>query len=124
MGEVFHLIDEESGRCLLGKVRVARGFGDRLVGLMFRRQLDPEEGLIFEKCTSIHTCFMRCRIDAVFVDEGWRISDWRENLGPWRFVWGRHSRHVVEMSAGSITRLGLRKGQALLRRKVPVPGSS
>lgn len=48
--------------------RVARSFRDRARGLLGERSLPPGEGLLIERCSAIHTCFMKFTIDAAFLD--------------------------------------------------------
>ena len=71
------------------RVKVARGFFGRLLGLMFRRDLAADEGLLIERCRAIHTCFMRFPIDATFLDRENRVVRVVRNIPPWRLcVWG------------------------------------
>ncbi|MBQ6341475.1 MAG: DUF192 domain-containing protein [Kiritimatiellae bacterium] len=68
---------------------VARSFGERLRGLIGRRDLPPGRGLLILRCNAIHTFFMRFPIDAVFYDRQDRVVRTVRNIRPWRlFVWG------------------------------------
>lgn len=68
---------------------VARGFLDRLKGLIGRRGLPPGRGLLILRCNAIHTFFMRFAIDATFYDRHDRVVKRVRNIRPWRpFVWG------------------------------------
>jgi len=79
------------------RVRVADTFASRFRGLMGRRSLEPGEGLLLVRCGSIHCCFMRFPIDAVYLDRELRIVG-VETVRPWR-MGGRFSgaRHVLEV---------------------------
>lgn len=95
-------------------IRVAGGFVQRMKGLMFRESLADGCGLYIPRCNSIHSFFMRFKIDAVFVDRAFVIVKIIENLMPWRitgFNWG--ARGVIELPAGTCSRYGLRKGDTL-----------
>ncbi len=71
------------------KIVVARTFWARFKGLMFRKDMPCDEGLLIERCNSIHTCFMRFPIDAVFYDKRGGIVKEVKNIKPWRWcVWG------------------------------------
>lgn len=59
----------ESGH-LIARVEVARSFWPRFRGLMLRRSMDPEEGVLFPRCGSIHTFLMRMPIDVIFLRDG------------------------------------------------------
>ena len=68
----------------ISRIRVARGFWARLAGLMFRSDFPQDEGLLFERCHAIHTCFMRFPIDATFLDGAGRAVKTVRNIPPWR----------------------------------------
>ena len=93
-------------------VKKADTFITRLKGLMFRKKPLENEGLWITPCNSIHMCFMHFPIDAIFLDEQNNIVHLVSELQPWRFVLpvkGAYS--VIELSAGSIKRMNLQKGQ-------------
>ena len=71
------------------KIKVARTFPERLKGLIGTKSLAPDEGLLIERCTCIHTFFMRYPIDATFLDRENRVVKVVRGIRPWRpFVWG------------------------------------
>ena len=86
----------------------------RFKGLMGRKALEENRGLFLAPCSSIHMCFMRFSIDAVYVDRDFRIMKVTENLEPWIGVsacigaWG-----VMELAAGTAGRLRYEKGMKL-----------
>ena len=53
------------------KIKYARKFKDRLIGLMFKKSINY--CLCFEKCNCIHTFFMRENIVVVFTDKNGNI---------------------------------------------------
>jgi hypothetical protein len=83
------------------RARVARTFWQRLRGLIGLKGLKPGEGLLIERCSSIHTCFMRFAIDATFLDASFRVVRKVENIRPWRLcvLGGRGARHVLETAS-------------------------
>ena len=85
----------------------------RLRGLMGRRELAPGEGLLLRPTPSIHTCFMRFPIDAVFLDAELRVLSVEPDLRPWRFAGRRRTRAVLELPSGEAERLGLEPGAVL-----------
>lgn len=99
---------------LLRDLEIAESFFARGRGLLGRASLGPEQGLWIRPCNNIHTWFMKFPIDCVFVDRGLTVRSLREHVQPWRMVmpqWKAHS--VIEMPAGSISRLGIRVGEVL-----------
>jgi uncharacterized membrane protein (UPF0127 family) len=85
----------------------------RLRGLMGRRALAPGEGLLLKPTPSIHTCFMRFEIDAVFLDSDLRVLDVKSQLGPWRLAGRRGACAVLELPGGEARRVGLEPGAVL-----------
>ena len=92
----------------------ATTFLARLRGLMLRPPLPPAHGLLLAPCASIHMCFMRFAIDAVYLDDARRILKIAPHLLPWlglsccRGAWG-----CLELPAGAAARLGLTVGERL-----------
>lgn len=80
---------------------VAHTLFARMLGLIGRRTLPPNEGMLILKCNAIHTCFMRFAIDATFLDKNDRVVKVVRNIRPWRFfVWGGwRANKVLETAA-------------------------
>jgi uncharacterized membrane protein (UPF0127 family) len=92
---------------------VADGFLTRLRGLLGRRELPRDEGLLINPCSSIHTWFMRFPIDVVFLDRDLRVVRVAADVGPWRLRWGRRARQVLELAAGEAAARGIGVGDRL-----------
>lgn len=94
------------------QVKIADTFLTRLCGLMMRRPLPPATALLIAPCNSIHMCFMRFAIDAVYLDRQGKILKITRHLRPWLGLsacW--HAYSVLEMTAGQADALGLQPGQ-------------
>lgn len=67
------------GQPLLKQVKWCASFGAKLRGLMFRRSLAPDEGLVLVEArssiaaTSIHMFFVPFDIAAIWLDEDYRV---------------------------------------------------
>jgi uncharacterized membrane protein (UPF0127 family) len=85
----------------------------RMRGLLGRRELPAGEGLLLTPAPSIHTAFMRFEIDVLFLDADLRVLRIVERLHPWRAVFHRHARSVLELSAGEVLRAGTQVGDRL-----------
>lgn len=99
---------------LISDLRVAKTFLARGLGLIPKKTMTGEEGLLFFKTQAIHTCFMSFAIDCVFVDENLKVVALLENLKPWRFsklYWRAYG--VIELAGGSIKRLNIQMGDQL-----------
>jgi uncharacterized membrane protein (UPF0127 family)/Flp pilus assembly protein TadG len=105
------------------RVRVASSFIGRFRGLMMAGLLQRDEGLLLTRCSSIHTCFMRQNIDVLYLDAVGVVNRCVSDLPPWRMSLrsyrdghdgpGSETRHVLELRAGTISRLKIRKGARL-----------
>lgn len=98
-------------RCLLAETPLTR-----LRGLLGRAGLEGGEGLLLRPASSIHTCFMRFPIDAVFLDGESRVLKVVGELAPWRFAGCRGAKAVVELAAGEAARAGVAAGERLVVR--------
>jgi uncharacterized protein len=87
---------------------VADSFLTRLRGLLGRRELPPDEGLLINPCSSVHTWFMRFPIDVVFLDRDLRVVRVAADVRPFRLRWGRGARQVLELAAGEAAKRRIR----------------
>lgn len=110
----FRVTNRTKQRVLGDKVREARGFADRFVGLMGRKDLSMGEGLHLVPCSSIHTFFMRIPIDVLFLDVEGKVVRAIQALPPWRAtpVCFR-ARTVLELPAGVLSASGTEEGDVV-----------
>jgi uncharacterized membrane protein (UPF0127 family) len=89
---------------ILGEnVKLASSFSERLLGLMFIKEMKNMDGLILEPCNSIHNCFVRFPIDVIFLSKDNVIVKIIRGFKPWRFSWIYFkSRRVLELPNGVI----------------------
>lgn len=96
------------------RTRVARSPWQRAVGLIGRTSIGADDAVLFERCSSIHTLFMRMPIDVVFLDGERRAVKTFSNVPPWRLYVGcREARSVLEMAGGELQRRGIKTGDSL-----------
>jgi uncharacterized protein len=99
---------------IIPKVYVASGFFTRFLGLMGRKEIPPDEAVLFPKCNSIHTFFMRFAIDVVLVGSDGHVTEVREAMMPWQMMLPRReAKHIIEMKAGVAKKLGITVGAKL-----------
>lgn len=95
-------------------VKLAQNFFTRSVGLISRKEIKNNEGLVIKPCCSIHTFFMKFNIDVLFVDKNNKIIAMHENVHPFRILpMYFASNYVVELSAGSIFNKNIKKGDEI-----------
>ena len=99
---------------LATKVRKADSFFTRLVGLLKRRTLGPEEALWLIPSKGIHTIGMKFPIDVIFLDKSNVVLGAISELAPYRItgvrLWG-HS--VLELPKGTLRKTRTEVGDEL-----------
>ena len=106
-------VTDGQGRVLCERCSIADRALSRLRGLLGRSELPPGEGLLLRPTPSIHTWFMRFRIDVVFLDRELRVLAVRSELRPWRMAVQPGARAVLELAAGEARGRGIRPGVEL-----------
>lgn len=96
------------------QVKVAKNFFTRTIGLLSRKSLSKEEGLVIKPCSSIHTFFMKFAIDVLFINKKGQIIALYENVKPWKIL-PLHftSSYVIELPAGTILDKNIDKGDVV-----------
>jgi len=84
-------------------VKVAESFFARLKGLMFVSEMVGYDGLLIKHCNSIHTCFMKFKLDVVFLNDDYQIKKIIRGIVPWRIT-GIYlqATQVLELKSGAI----------------------
>ena len=127
---------------LADHAELADGFLSRLTGLLSRSSLGEGGALMFPRCRSIHTCFMRFPIDVLFLKTapGSKLQASSKNLQPaacslqlasssqptrgvvvklvhslrpFRVVWAADADTVIECPAGTVLRTDTKAGELL-----------
>jgi uncharacterized membrane protein (UPF0127 family) len=99
---------------IAARVRRANRPWSRLVGLLGRRRLAGDEGLLLVPCTSIHTAFMLFPIDVLYLNREHTVVKSVRALRPFRLsacFKGGHS--VLELPVGAIEASGTQPGDRL-----------
>lgn len=109
------LLNSNTGKYLAGYSFYARNLLVRLTGMICRRFVCGKfDALIFEKCSSVHTCFMRFPLDLVFIDRENKVVSVHRRVRPWKFVFGgRGASAVIELPPGAIDFSGTEKGDII-----------
>ena len=87
------------------EVKVANNFKDKLLGLMFKKNIDY--GLLIKNCKSIHTFFMREAIDVLLLDKNNKILKINRNINPNRILIYKTKKrtNILELPSNSSTYL-------------------
>src|ERR671931_2619048 len=102
------------GAVVCRRCRIADTPVVRMRGLLGRKELRSDEGLLLSPCSSIHTWFMRFPIDVVYLESDLTVVGIRERVKPWRLTGWRGARSVLELPAGACEQKGMRPGDRLV----------
>lgn len=114
MKQMQHIaMENPQGRMVRLRIGIASTFLRRLSGLLFRRPLHRNEGLLITHCSSVHMFGMRYGIDVVWLDRSGSILKCTAGLKPWRASACKGAWAALEMAEGTIARLDLRPGKRM-----------
>ena len=75
-------------------------FKDRLLGFMFKKNITT--GLLFERCNSIHTLFMKEDIDVIGLDDNNKVVGYKKCLKTYKFLKIKGAKKIIELPHNSI----------------------
>lgn len=111
----FSVRNEARGTVLAINAKLASSFGARFFGLMGRKGVDAGGGILLTKSASIHSCFMRFRFDAIFLDNENRVVKIVPSMRQWWFAFGgRGAKDTLELPAGTAERTNTQTGDILV----------
>ncbi len=87
----IRIINLTTRKSIFEKAYLTENFQERLVGLMFRRDISDFDALVIDKCDAVHTFFMMFEIDVIFLNKDKVVIDIQRNLSPFRI-----SRFVID----------------------------
>jgi uncharacterized membrane protein (UPF0127 family) len=115
-----------AGAMLPVTVELARSDEERARGLMYRRELAPEAGMLFLFSeTQPRSFWMKntlLPLDMLFIDDGGRVAGLIERAEPLTISPqdpGVSSRYVLEVNGGWAARHGVRPGDRVVFENVP-----
>ncbi len=112
--KLITIVNRTKGAVVATRISVADTFLTRLVGLLGRKGLDADCGLLIQPSSGVHTFGMRFPIDIVALDRQLRVRAIWHGLRPWRtsdVSWKTHA--VLELPAGHIQHNALEAGDQL-----------
>lgn len=88
-------------------IEIANTFKTRFLGLMGKKEI--KTGLIFPKCNSIHTFFMRCNIDIIMLNKNKEIIYYKKGMKKNRILVKKDVYYTIELPENSINDLNLKE---------------
>jgi uncharacterized membrane protein (UPF0127 family) len=107
------LLNTTRDTVLAEDVRLAESMWDRFWGLMGRKGLPEQAGVLIRPCSSIHTAFMRFPIDVVFLDRSLKVVKVSAAVKPFRAAIAGGAHSALELNAGAAERARVEKGDQL-----------
>ena len=95
-------INVTKGVALATELEIATSFAARSKGLLGRRGLPKDGGMLIDPCPSVHTWFMLIPIDVIFLDNKNRVVGLRPNMKPWGMAWSWRGAKTIELPVGVI----------------------
>ncbi len=107
---------KNDSKVLLTDLRIANTFLSRLIGLLNRKSLSYQEGLLFPKCNAIHMIGMRFSIDVVFMDKDGKVVKVLEKFPPGRVMFWpvKGAYYTLEVKSGWCRRHNVKEGDVLV----------
>lgn len=83
------------------KIKIAKSFKDKLIGLMNKKNIDY--GLLITNCKSIHTFFMLENIDILLLDQNNRILMINRDVSPNKILIykNKNKTNILELPANT-----------------------
>ena len=118
MARELELRNRRTNEVIASRVRLADNPWTRLVGLLGKKSLPLGEALMIRPCSSVHTFFMRFRMDAIFVDRENHVLRVKHDMGPFQVAGASRSRFVIEFMGGSLQAFDIEPDDELLLTEV------
>ena len=112
--QTVQIVNLTKGVVIAQQAELAASLGQRMKGLLGRKNLSASEALILKPCSAIHTFFMCFPIDVLFVDKNMQIVKLIQNMSPNRLSPPiLASQMVIELPAGKISQTATQIGDRL-----------
>ena len=106
--------NESQGTYVCRAARLADTSLSRFVGLLGKRSLSEEDGLLIRPSSGVHTWGMSMHIDILALDGKDRVWAAYDNVGPWKLRGiSFRTKSVLELPAGRIARCSVAVGDQL-----------
>lgn len=108
------ITNTDNNKVVGNQIYLANTMLSRFIGLMSKKELKEEEGLLLTPCNSVHMMFMKFPLDIVFLNRKNQVIFMIENLKPWRIspVILR-AQSVLELPIGTIAKAELKRDHTL-----------
>jgi uncharacterized membrane protein (UPF0127 family) len=107
--------NRQRGTVLGEAIEVADTAVQKVKGLLGRDCLLDGQGLLFKKCSSLHTFFMTFPIDIVFMNKDCKVLKVSHNVKPFHLVAAPlRAYYALELPASAVSKSQTRVGDSLM----------
>ncbi len=100
-----------NNKVLVEEVELANHMVSRFMGLMFRKSMKDEHGLILIPCNQVHTFNMKFDIDVISLDKDNKVLEIYDSVKPNKVCKGvKNAKKVLELNPGIANKFGLSVG--------------
>lgn len=113
----YSVILDETGEVIVNNCTLAASFMTRLMGLMFRSDMNDNEALLIIPCNQVHTLNMRFALDLVFIDRMGNVVHEEKDVSPGKLLKPvKNAWAALELKGGKLG--SLEKQQSLSGLKI------
>ena len=115
--KTIQLRNQTRENIVCARCQLADNLWTRGKGLLGRKSLDPNEGILLVPGNSIHMFGMKFSIDVIYLTKEDVVTDWVENIAPGKMHVATDNvgkpYAALELAAGTIARTGVQIGDKL-----------
>jgi len=104
-----------NGNEIAKRVSIADTFMKRLKGLLFKKEIDEDEGLLISPCSQVHTFGMKFSIDVLFLSKFGEVISIESSMSPGKISpLIRTCHQVLELKSEIVVKKGIKKGSRII----------
>ena len=112
---ITEIVNQSKNVVIVGEAYACNTFFQRMFGLLTRKELKQNSGILLFPCLSIHTWFMRFPIDVIFIDRKGTVTTCYQNVKPYKIKFGGiKAYYAIELRAGVLLKSGTKPGDQLV----------
>lgn len=99
------------------KIKVAKNSNEKIRGLMFRKNLDINEGMLFKNIKSVWMKNTYIPLDVIFLDNDYKVIGFVEDTIPLSLTSitiDKKSDHILEVASGFIRKNNVKIGKKMI----------
>lgn len=100
------------GNVIANRIKISNKFFKRMIGLLFKKKIEYNEGLLIYPCKQVHTFWMNFDIDVLFLSKTGEILHIEKSMLPGNVSkYIRNCHQVLELKGGTAVKKGIIEGK-------------